>query len=210
MALSLAALMTVVLYPKSTFKAIKDRTSMLDGIILYIILTSLSFIITIILPMRTLSGVSSELIIGFFLGLIIGSIILIIMAFLAAKIATLLSKKGSYNLGKTVGFIGYGHAVSVVMSAIFILILSFAVSSTSISSPRTFIPNMTIVLGLIGFIWSVYVNGSGVSIANEVGLGVGIISYLIVAIIMILVLLGILAAILSIGISTWTATTMFF
>lgn len=220
MTLDLGVLPKVLFSPRAAFESIKDKTNMGDGIIMYLILGIVSFIISAIITMAAFGTMVSPggaafgigwAIVGLVIGLVIGIVFLIIIALLAAKIATALTK-GNYNMDKTVGFLGYGEIVGLVMGVLISLVMvgigfNFAsVDPNSVPAVNMGALGALSILGIIAFIWQLYVNGTGVAVANDVGTGIGIVSYFIAALIIGLIVAAIAVAIIAaIGISMWNA-----
>ena len=220
MALDLGVLPKVLFSPKAAFESIKDKTSMGDGIIMYLILGIVSFIISAIITIAAFGTMVSPggaafgtgwAIVGLVIGLVVGIVFLIIVALLAAKIATALTK-GNYNMEKTVGFLGYGEIVGLVMGVLISLVMvGVGYSLVSVGPGGIPAANMSALgiismLGIMAFIWQLYVNGAGVAVANDVGLGIGIVSYFVAALIIgLIVAVVVVAIIAAVGLSMWNA-----
>jgi len=218
MTLNLGVLPNVLFSPKTAFESIKDKTTMGDGILMYILISAISFILSSLITLATLGSIVSPAgaayemtvaIVGFIVGLVIGIIFMIIIALVAAKIATALTK-GNYSLDKTVGFLGYAQIVGLIMSIVIILlIITMGNSAIGPGGGMSASAAGTIgILGIVTFIWQLYVNGAAVAVANDVGLGIGIVSYFIAALIIgLIMVVVVVAAIAAIGLSMWSAGT---
>jgi hypothetical protein len=102
---------------------------------------------------------------------------------------------GIKNPDKTIGLVGYGVIVSFIMGAIQLAVLS----GMSDPNPDVYESGfaslgIAIVFGGISFIWSLWVNGSAVSVANDVSLGKGIASYFLGLIISTIIMAIVMAA----------------
>lgn len=139
----------------------------------------------------------------FAIGLALTVIMLMAMGWLTAKFTKVIGQ-GRDDANKTTGFLGYGQIVNfvtgIVTSALMALgiITIYTTQTTRMSSAYTtsFIVSTVMigVISVIGFVWSLWVDGTAASVANDVSVGVGIASYLLALIIIVLIVVGITAA----------------
>ncbi len=187
MSLNFRVLPQVLFRPKEAFESIKEQTTLVDGVIMYIILALIGALIGV------LPNLISSLLFSISLGMGAGLLVFLFIAWLSSKLAESIGK-GTSDVGKTIGFLGYSQVVSLVMSVVTLLIrfLLSAVPYNPLSPSRMIGFGFTIVGIIVGFIWSLYVAGSGVAVANKVTRGTGILSYFLGVVITVLIVLGVL------------------
>ncbi len=219
MSLNIGILGQVLFSPRKAFESIREQTTMGDGILMYLILSVVGAVIGMLVSYLSwgrvvtssgdVLGVASW-VISLVVGLIIGVIFLVIMGWLSSKIAASIGK-GVSDVEKTVGMLGYAEIVNLIMGiitsiAVVALMGGMIASVVSSGSPSQAVQGVLggaiaiLLLGIVGFIWSLYVGGTGIAVANNVSTGAGIAAYFISALIIAVVLVAIVTAIvLSLG-----------
>jgi len=220
MTINIGVLGQVLFNPRKAFESIKEQTSMGDGILMYIILNVIGGIIGMVVTYAAWGGIVTQRgvalgmgnwAVSLIVGLIIGVIVLITVALLASKIAASIGK-GKDSLDKTVGFLGYAEVVNLVMGILMAVVMvaimgnaySTALSGSVQGTAGAAIGSLAIIgiLGVLAFIWMLYVGGSAVAVANDVSLGAGIVSYFIAALIVgLIVSVIVVAGLMTMGLS---------
>jgi hypothetical protein len=93
---------------------------------------------------------------------------------------------GRNDIDKTIGLLGYGAIVALVTGILALLIFSYALIPYDISDGlQQFFMSMGILVlfGLIAFVWGLWVNGCAVSVANDISVNRGILTYFVASLI---------------------------
>jgi len=208
MSLNIGVLGQVLFSPKKAFEGIKDSTTMVDGIIMLVILSVLGSIIGMVITMAvsgaiiTTQGAALSMgnwVLSMVLDLVVGIIVLVAVGWLASVLAKSIGK-GTGDMGKTVGLLGYSEIINLIMgilASIIIVAMAGSMVNAAISgnagAALGFV-GVIGILGIIGFIWMLYVGGSAVAVANNTSLGAGIASYFIASLIIGLIVVGVVFA----------------
>lgn len=220
------ALPKILFKPKEAFVEIYHNTGISQGIMVAIIICVLSSLISY--GVGALSGYyygglgggyyyysgqfTTSTILSLTFGLAIGiplSIVsLLATGWLSAKLAKAIGK-GRDDVGKTIGFFGYATVMSLVISALIAILIASGVMSAYYSPEPGALPPgfflglaIMVIIAIIGLIWGLWVNGTATSVANDVSVGVGVVSYFLAAIIIGIIVTGIVAVALFIWISS--------
>ncbi|MEW6070294.1 MAG: hypothetical protein AB1485_06725 [Candidatus Thermoplasmatota archaeon] len=140
-------------------------------------------------------------------GILVSILSLLAGGWLSAKFAKAIGK-GRCNVGKTIGFLGYASVVGLVMSVVTNLsMIALAATGAMRMSYSPGAPNYTTfptgfllylaiiaIIGIIGFVWTLWVCGTAVSVANDVSVGIGVVSYFLAMIIVGIIVAVIMAA----------------
>jgi len=196
MSVNIGVLGQVLFSPMKAFESIRDKTTMADGIIMAVILSLIAGIISMVV-VSSLVGITVT-------GLIIGVVMAVVVVLAVGWLSSVLAKaifKGSGDMNVTVGLLGYAGVVNLVMQVLRTLLAVAGVSliAVSVTPYGGVAAGMTAigwVIALVAFIWTLYVSGSAVAVANKINLVGGAVSYFIAALIIGLILGVILAAIL--------------
>lgn len=176
--------------------------------------------------------------------LVINIVLAIVMLFIIGWLVATLSRsvfKGTGDVSKTVGFLGYskivGFVTGLIMTAIMLLLFGSILSDLSsmsstygstISMDRIMAPPdgstgsigyygnypakatsmfstillfgiVTLIIGILAFIWELWVGGTGAAVANGISTGAGMVSYFLASLIIIgiLVVVGVMIALLT-------------
>lgn len=208
MSLNIGVLGQVLFSPKAAFESIKDKTTMMDGIIMLVILSILGSILGMVITLAvsgaivTTQGAAltmSNWVLSLVLDLVVGIIVLIAVGWLSSVLAKSIGK-GTGDMGKTVGMLGYTEIVNLIIGILASIII-VAMAGSLVNAAVTGNAGATLgflgvvgILAIIGFIWTLYVGGAAVAVANDTSLGAGIASYFIASIIIGLVVVGVIFA----------------
>ena len=213
MSINIGVLGQVLYSPMKAFESIVDKTTMMDGIVMYIILALIGAIIGIIPVMGMMGPFLGSLIVSLVIAIVIGAILFVVIGWLSSVLAKAIFK-GSGDMEKTVGLLGYSSVVNLVMTLLKMVltmagIALVAVAITPYGTASAGMTGVGWVIAIIGFIWTMYVSGSAVAVANKTSLVGGAVSYfiaaLIVGIIVAMVLVGVL---MSVGVSIGSLSMM--
>jgi len=213
MTVNIGVLGQVLFSPMKAFESIVDKTTMMDGIVMYIILALIGAIIGLIPVMGMMGGFMGQLIVGIVISIVIGVILFVVIGWLSSVLAKAIFK-GSGDMGATVGLLGYAGVVNLVMTLLrmvltmagIALVAVTMVGYTTASAGPTAIGW---VMVLVGFIWTMYVSGSAVAVANKTSLVGGAVSYFLAALIVgIIVGMVLVGALMSMGVSISTMSIM--
>ena len=179
----------VLFAPVETFREIYHDTTKMQGIIVTTFFTILSVALSLFFYStfgfyETGMGVSDNDS-GFLWFFIIITAITIPLAIVGLYLSGYFSAMiaggmgGFKNPDKTIGLVGYGVIVSFIMGTIQLSVLSVVTDPNPEVYDSSYGASIgiAIVFGIISFIWSLWVNGSAVSVANDVSLGKGVLSY---------------------------------
>jgi hypothetical protein len=183
------------------------KEGIIVGIILLVIAYFISHITWLVTPPEVDIDIFTALVVpsiimGIGIGIVTGIVTLLAVGGLAAMFTKNIAQ-GRCDVYKTIGFLGYTHILGVVINIILILVsISLNVpfiSQGSFPDVSEFMPLILIVaiMLIIHFVWSLWIGGSAVSVANDVSFRCGVVSYLLAGII---VALAIQAVVFSIGI----------
>jgi hypothetical protein len=195
--LRLDILPKVLFKPREAFVDIHNHTTKVQGIIMVIIITLIQSSITFMFFFNTgiydsgFSTPDSEdsfnniFIFTSVIGIPLAVLSLVLMGYLSALFSHEIFH-GRKDSDKTIGLLGYGTIVTFVMAMIQIALLYLLIEDI-LNNVDTFEESGTlflyfgivITMTIIGFIWSLWVNGTAVSIANDITIGQGIITYFI-------------------------------
>ncbi|MDI6887051.1 MAG: YIP1 family protein [Candidatus Thermoplasmatota archaeon] len=228
--LRFGALPKILFKPKEAFAEIYHNTGILQGITVAIIIYVISSLISYSagalsgyyyscggfggyysgqFTASTLTGLTINLAIGIPLSIVS----LLAIGWLTAKLAKAIGK-GRGDVGKTIGFFGYATVVSLVMGVVSVILFMVIMREMIMQSsagpmdkggfPATLLPFaiIAVVIAIIGFVWSLWINGTATSVANDVSVGIGVVSYFLAAIIVGIIVTVIVAAALFVWIST--------
>lgn len=209
MNLNFGILPDILFNPKATLKSIKGKVGMKEGILIFLILAALSYLIEFI--MEVVAGIPIEIALipgTSAFSIILEAVILIAISlflflltigWVAANLTRSLAK-GKYDFDKTIGLLGYSSIVSFVMGILITLAIIFTGTFYDIEDVQdanlwglVLLAGLSIVL----VAWQLYVSGIAVSLANKVSTGMGIISIIVAVVLLIIVALGILILIAS-------------
>jgi len=205
MGLNFGVLPNVLFKPQEAFKSLD--ASVADGVIMAAILTIVAGIVG---SLATLSALN---IMGLVVRPILAIIGVLLGGFLSAFIAKLLFK-GSGNGAKTVGFLGYASVLGVIQAVVFLVlgVLGMgAMAGDAMMDPSATMGAVTgalgvaAIVGLVFFLWSLWIGGNAVASANGVSFWKGLISNIIAAFIVAFIV-GIIAATLFVGMMGATVT----
>ncbi len=197
----------VLVWPKKAFAELYHQTTLREGIIIFILITIFSAIVNLasqlLLPTAlfggysTLGSFNSEVGIYLYIAPIIaiplGLLMLYLTGWLSAKFTKSIGR-GFGDVEKTIGFFGYAAVVGLVVGIIQLIMIGAIILARgpipeSADEPMGAFENMfailafMLIIGVISFIWSLYVYGSAVSVANDVSLGEGVVSYFLASLI---------------------------
>lgn len=182
--LDLGALVSVLFRPRDAFRDLYGHTDSRMGLMVVVILTIIEGLISLTLSLTVLSEAEST---GFSLyGSLAGGIAVVtfgagIVTSLAMFIgvcyfahALLKSSPTTLrpNLDKTIGLLGYAAMPGLVMGVLNVVVvgsMSAALADpgdTNITAAVGYVI-LTLVLALVGLIWSLWVQGHAVSVAND-------------------------------------------
>lgn len=204
------ALPKILFKPKEAFAEIYHNTGISQGIIVGIIIYVISILISY--SASTMSGSpyaglggryyleqSSALpLLGLAMGIPLSIVSLLAMGWLSAKLAKAIGE-GRGDVGKTIGFFGYATVVSLVIGIINSALIAsrvikfYPAGEYELYELAPFLLGMAILslVGIISFIWSLWVNGTATSVANDVSVGIGVVSYFLAVIIIGVIIVGI-------------------
>ena len=206
--------------PKEAFKEIYPHTTKIQGILAVLFLTIIYTAIQIAFFLISeyvvsgwgdyylwFGGYQSFLpypIFQFIFSIPIAIISLYLTGYFSAVITR--EMRGRRDVDKTIGLLGYGYIVSVVLGFITLIILLVIgpspFSDRSIDTIFIFII-VFIILMIINLIWTFWVNGHAIAIANNVSLGRGILAYffaqIIVSLIAFLIMIPLIGIFLLLG-----------
>ncbi len=193
MSLNFGILGQVLFSPRKAFESVKGKTTIMDGILLYLIFAVLASVISLVL-----GGTS---VVSMVISLVIGIVIFLLVSFLAMKLSAAIGK-GKESLDETIGFLGYTSVIDLIMGVIMaLLMMAFvgsAINATTVSGALGAVATaatLALIIGIVALIWKLYVGGTAVSVANNVSLGAGIAAYFISWLIVSLVIGAIVAAV---------------
>ena len=215
--LRLDLLFKILFKPKSAFIELYHQTTMKEGIVIFLILTIISTFITLIgsfvLPITMYGSYGTPSPSSYSLLLIIPLImipisllLLLASGWLTAKISKGIGQ-GFGDANKTIGFFGYaaivGFFIGIIQTIIFIGITPLEASGAD--SPNDIYGSLgyffirmiiTIIISIITIIWYLIVYGTAASVANDVSVRMGIVSYFLAAIIIAVIYVAIFFAII--------------
>ncbi len=199
-----------VLYkPRSAFEEIRPEVKPIHGVLLAIVLISMGTLISFgstgdiqdmmedaaergELPEEILqeTGMEENMVFqagNIALAIISGVLIFFVSVVIAGWIASAWDKK-EFDIDKNIGLLGYSTILDLITTLIlFIVILLVAGSGlTGILA--------IVVIGLLFFIWELWIKGTGIAVANEVSTVKGMFCWLIATII-----LGLITGFLAMG-----------
>ncbi|ODS38110.1 MAG: hypothetical protein A7316_01230 [Candidatus Altiarchaeales archaeon WOR_SM1_86-2] len=204
MAVSLNVIPKVLYRPGEAFESVKEATTLKDGILLAFVFAAAGLIISQTVSFFTTKSMgfgaydaffkNMELLSFLWIVIIIFQIIaavvsVIAVGWLSAKLAKSLFK-GVEDVQRTVGFLGYGQVISFVFVIINTVIFAGFLKDF-FSSSFYFFPfsgnfwlawGVLMLVELIGLVWMIYVNGTAVSVANNIKFLEGAVTYIISAI----------------------------
>ncbi len=190
-----------VLYkPRSAFEDIKSDVTWKNGLIIGIILIALGTLISNGITIGMMEDLASQLpatMQGSFLPtatttavtISVGIIVLFITALFGGWIASSWADK-ELDKEKTVGVIGYSTSLDLVQSIVMSLVMVGVIQS-AVNSPQQAMTSMGAIsiLGILFFIWSTWVKGTGIAVANDTTTAKGIVGWLIASIIVMLIVM---------------------
>jgi len=195
-------LLKVFYSPKEAFVEIYHSTTKIQGIFVTLIFTLILSFFTIISYIQTAFipgsfGSSSFLPYGDSLMIASASQAFAIpLAIISLYIMGYLSAAVSQGLGglrkdvdKTMGLLGYGVIVTFIFGLIqlvLVMILSVTVLSDDSISGDFAVLGIAGVIGIISFFWSLWVNGTAVSVATDTTVAKGILSYFLALIVVVI------------------------
>ncbi len=219
MSLNLGVLPQVLTSPKSAFESIKGDTSMKDGVLVYLILTVLGLIVSMAATMAAFGGAlgTGSYVVNQIVVLVFGAVGLVLTGIVAAAIAASIGK-GTADNDTTVGLLGSSTIVGLVVSIVVTIVGVFILGGVAAGAAGSATGGLALggsiglifIVAIIGFLWSLYVSGTAVSVANNVSLGAGVASYFIAAIVVgfvIAFVMGIILVSLGLGVATAGAIT---
>ncbi len=207
MTLNFGVLPKVLTSPKSAFEGIKGSTTMMDGIMMYVILAVLGILIGMVVMMATPIGgalMTGDYMLYQVVTLVLGAIGFVLTGIVTAMLAKALFK-GAGDNDATVGFLGYAQVVGLVIGLLAAIIgmLMFGGMAAASTSPAALgtamaggIGVMAIIV-IIGVLWALYVASSAVAVANGIGVMTAFVAYLISAILVGIVMAPVTVAVLS-------------
>ncbi len=218
--LRLDILPKVMFKPKEAFQEIYPHTTKIQGILAVLFLSIIYTAIQIafyLLSEYLVSGWTNYSvwfagypgflpypIIQFIFSIPIAIISLYLTGYFSAVITREL--RGRRDVDKTIGLLGYGYIVSVVLGFItLIILLSIGPSPFTDQSLDTIFIFIIVffILIIINLIWTLWVNGYAIAIANNVSLGRGIVAYflaqIVVGIIAFLIMIPLMGFIFLLG-----------
>jgi hypothetical protein len=194
--IDLTVFFRVLFSPKSAFLDLYNHTTKMQGIVVTIIFTTILAVLNIAIAMMRggFLGISQIFSTGNYSNLnymytmtILSVPLAIVGLYLSGYFSAIFSKsigQGRGDVDKTIGLLGYG-----VILTFFIGIIQIAVFSTMPSfdfdgnffeeNSEVFFQliGVLLIFGMIGFIWGLWVNGTAVSVANDISVGWGIVNY---------------------------------
>jgi hypothetical protein len=199
--LRLDILPKVLFKPKEAFVDIHNHTTKIQGIIMVIIITLIQASITLLFFFNT--GIysagyttpdSSEAFTIIFLMIsLIGVPLAVVSLYFVGYLSAIFSREiggGRNDTDKTIGLLGYGSILTLVMAIIQIALLYLVLGNiandvdTLEESANLFrYLGIVILVAIIGFIWGLWVNGTAVSVANDISVGQGAVSYFLASLI---------------------------
>lgn len=169
----------LALYPNTT-----KRQGLTVALVLIIIQTSIE--LTVKGALTSFSQEFMENMVGVVLAASIGIPIALFSVVIMGYFSALISKgmgSGRNDVDKTIGLLGYA-AVTTLIVYFFADLISFLFPNTDNMDMATAITvlGMIIILFIVvifGFVWTLWVNGYAVSVANDIPLKHGILTYLV-------------------------------
>ena len=182
----------ILFKPKSAFKEIYPHTYKGEGLAMVFVLTLIYIFIQIAfysannIIFGSYGSITTNVTDGYALLIFTVSIpsaliTVSLIGFISAKISKEM-RGGRDDVDKTIGLLGYANVVNIVWGSITMVIIHI-IFMMEFSNDYIALPIgyriMFGILALIGFIWSLIVNGYAIAIANNISLGRGIILYFI-------------------------------
>ena len=205
--LRLDLLFKILFWPKKAFRELYHQTTLREGIIIFILITIFSalvnFVNQLLLPAAMFGTYNSynsfntgssvfQYIIPF-IALPLGLLMLYLTGWLSAKFSKSIGR-GFGDVDKTIGLFGYAAIVGLVIGLIQLLMIGGMIlargpisedyGGSALTSGNTFVfMAFMFILIILSFFWGLYVYGSAISVANDVSLGEGMVSYFIASLI---------------------------
>lgn len=195
-----------VLYkPREAFEDMKPDVGMQDGIIMAVILIAIGSLISYGIMVSVFGSMLSNLspalastvsmanLSSTVMNIVIGVITLVISALLAGWIAAAWAKK-QFNMDKSIALVGYSSILDMVQTVVLAIVLAVVlpgvITQAGISTLTGQMPaglasamGMIGIVGILFFIWGLWIKGTAVAVANETSTAKGIISWFMAAII---------------------------
>ena len=180
MGFNFSALPGVLTKPKQAFKDLGPQT-MKEGAILAALFSIVA---------SAISGVvgGQMNVVGWVVGAVVAAIILVATGWLAAMLAKMVFH-GSGNTRNTVGYLGYGSFLGVVSAIVGAVLGMMGLGMMGSVTPANAMAmaggalGVAAIVGLVFFLWSLYINGAAVGTANGIRLIFGAISFFVAALI---------------------------
>ena len=192
MSLQFGAMLRIPFQPKKAFTRIEKNASFVDGVLMALILLvtcqALCIAIAAANAGSVVGGVSAVLSTGlwnmaFYVS--VGMVLLFAVSGLSSALAGVMDGKKDFR--KTVGVLGHGYVIVLLYSAITIAINTMF--SAMLKAPYMYY-SFGMAYALFMFVlfclfagWTMWVHGTGVSVANGVSRGKGIAAYFVSALI---------------------------